>query len=108
MTWVLLKTAPHMAMLQLERDLLESMGIEVRVKNEFLSGAAGDVSPFDAWPELWISSADHKRAQSLLTMPDDSSECWTCHCGEQNEANFEHCWRCSSIREYDPQTDSVD
>ena len=88
MSWVLLKTAPHMAMLQLERDFLESMGIEVRVKNEFLSGAAGDVSPFDAWPELWISSEDLKRAQSLLVMPEASAESWTCHCGEQNDSRF--------------------
>ena len=83
------------------RNILENENIEVYIKNEFLSGAAGDLAPFDTWQELWVEDKDYDKATKLLlTLTDNKvSTNWSCPvCGEANEASFEVCWNCQKER----------
>ena len=36
------------------KNILEGHGIETILKNEYAQGAVGEISAFDAWPELWV------------------------------------------------------
>ena len=79
------------------KNILETHGLEVLVKNEFAQGAIGEISAFDAWPELWVEDADYKNALQVLEAAlSYSGSCdWICnHCQESNDASFEVCWNC--------------
>jgi len=57
-------TAPTVTEAYLMKGILESEGIEVIIKNEHLSGLAGEVPFMDSWPEIWIiddTEAEHAK-----------------------------------------------
>ncbi len=83
------------------KNILENAGIESQVRNEFIAGAAGDISPFDAWPELWVNEASFDKAQELLKMHESIQQTlWRCNeCGEENTSAFELCWNCGKHSE---------
>lgn len=82
------------------KELLAEKKIPCFVKNEFASGAIGELSPIDAAPEVWVFD-DEWQAKALeyialvtAVLPDAQS--WVCNkCGEHNEASFEICWNCA-------------
>jgi hypothetical protein len=84
------------------RNIVESAGIKTVLRNEYASGAAGDLSPFDAWLELWVvNDADYPEAMKIIeTMSSaNNAEEWTCaRCGEKNDSSFDVCWQCQSER----------
>ncbi|MCE2543243.1 MAG: DUF2007 domain-containing protein, partial [Acidobacteria bacterium] len=47
-------SAPVLAQVAHMRQVLEMEGIECRIQGEFRSGAAGEIPPTEAWPELWV------------------------------------------------------
>lgn len=79
------------------KNLLELAGIEVLVKNEFASGAVGDLSAFDAWVELWVDDNKVTKAESIVKEAQnklDTSD-WFCpQCKEPNASSFDICWQC--------------
>jgi len=81
-------------------NLLEQAGIKTLWKNEFASGAIGEVSPFDTWPELWVlDDDDYLVATEIITtaLSDKNAPEWICpQCQEKNDAAFEHCWQCQT------------
>lgn len=85
------------------KNVLEAAGYEVLVKNEFAAGAIGDLSPIDAWPELWLVNADdYEPANQLLKnqykYPPEKGE-WCCqNCHEMNGGAYELCWQCGKER----------
>lgn len=83
-------------------NILEEEGLEVVFRNEFIGGAAGDLSPFDTWLEVWVKEdVQQRHAQSILEQRFKNGESadWNCHqCGEINGASFEICWNCQHIR----------
>ncbi len=80
------------------KNLLESEGINTFIKNEFAQGAAGEISAFDAWPEVWLhDDADFDSAMVMITSLQSTQEAidWICkNCAEKNDASFEVCWQC--------------
>lgn len=84
------------------QQLLEQGGIPCYIKNEFASGAIGELAPMDVQPEVWLTDDEwESRAQHLInefqTANEDKSghSGWHCHqCQEFNAANFEICWQC--------------
>ena len=80
------------------KNIIEQAGFEVVLKNEFAAGAAGDLSPFDTWLELWLTKeSDFLKAKKLLDTELNKSHGsdWFCqHCHERNDAAFEICWQC--------------
>lgn len=99
------------------KDLLDDHQIPYFIKNEFAIGAVGELSPLDAWPEVWLVDAEWQtRAERLIAQFQQwqanhserlrSQSNWFCwQCGEENEANFELCWYCSHERPHDPADD---
>lgn len=84
------------------RNIVESAGIETVLINEYAGGAAGDLSPFDIWLELWVvNDADYVDAMKIieaisLSKPEED---WLCaNCGERNDASFDICWQCQHDR----------
>lgn len=86
------------------KDLLESHHIPCFIKNEYAIGAVGELSPFDAWPEVWLTDPEWEpKANSLIqefSLPPITNEDWFCRqCGERNAATFEICWNCGKAME---------
>ena len=82
------------------KNILEAEGIEIVLKNEFASGAMGEVSPFDTWVELWVrNDSDYERAVSIIenaVQMGNGAE-WFCRkCHEKNDGSFEICWNCQA------------
>lgn len=99
----LLYSSPNVLMVNHIRNLLEVEDIEVRMKNEYLSGGAGELPPTEAWPELWVKERDFSAAQNLLDeffySSTDNQPNWLCPaCGERIEGQFSTCWRCGGER----------
>ena len=103
-------TKVHSAPFPLEienlRNVLEIEGIASEVRTPFLGAARGDIPATECWSELWvIDDAQVDRARRLIQASrENPSEAeagppWTCgHCGEENEQQFDACWRCGSVR----------
>ncbi len=82
---------------------LEDHGIRCTVRNEYLSGGAGDLPPNELWPELWITDERDiepaRRLLQALTEPVAGAAPWRCPgCGEALEGQFSHCWNCGAER----------
>ena len=79
------------------RNVLLTAGIPSELRNQYLSGALGDLPMLETWPQLYVEDADEAAALRALaraaTAPGGAS--WTCEsCGEQLEPQFTSCWRC--------------
>jgi rubrerythrin len=88
------------------RSVLESHGIRTFLKNEFSTGALGELPFVEAVPQLYvIEDGDAERARSLIEKVSReavSAGEWTCpRCGEVSDGNFDQCWKCGESR---PQT----
>lgn len=60
-------TAPTVTEAYLMKGILENEGIEAIIKNEHLSGLAGQVPFMDSWPEVWImDDAEVKHAEAII------------------------------------------
>ena len=82
------------------KNILESYGVKIVVKNEFASSAIGEVSPFDTWVELWVvRDADYDVACRILesAISDRNAVPWICkNCEEENDESFDFCWNCGT------------
>ena len=60
-------TAPTVTEAYLIKGILESEGIETFVKNEHLSGLAGEVPFMESWPEVWvIEDEEVEHAETII------------------------------------------
>lgn len=94
-----LTSSPSLITINHFKNVLESEGIESRIKNEHLGAIAGEMPFVEVWPELWvINDLDYDRATQLISaaISDESpQESWRCRkCGEENEGQFAACWSC--------------
>jgi hypothetical protein len=80
------------------KNLLEAAGIEVLVRNQYLSGAMGELPPAECEAQLWVEERDLERARAVLEAQPASGPDWTCRCGEVLGAQFTQCWRCGAQR----------
>ena len=82
------------------KNILEAHDFDIVVKNEFVSSAIGEVSPFDSWVELWLrNDSDYEKACDIIgsALSKDGDLEWLCgSCSEKNDASFELCWNCQS------------
>ena len=79
------------------RNVLLTAGIPSELRNQYLSGALGDLPLLETWPQLYVEDADEAAALRALaraaTAPAGIS--WICDdCGEVLEPQFTSCWRC--------------
>ena len=91
----------HVGQLQ---SLLEANQIRTFVKNQFSSGALGELPFVEICPQLFIlEEGDLGRAQALLhnELPAQGTDDkpWHCaECGTEVEAVFGQCWQCGAAR----------
>tara|TARA_R110000744_G_scaffold55666_9_gene117601 strand:+ start:9478 stop:9789 length:312 start_codon:yes stop_codon:yes gene_type:complete len=86
------------------KQLLDEHKIPCFIKNEFASGAMGELSPLDCQPEVWLNDASWQaRAETLIEqMQEHTAIEWVCSgCGETNGGNFEVCWQCGQEKHVD-------
>ncbi|MEH6502933.1 MAG: DUF2007 domain-containing protein [Cycloclasticus sp.] len=86
------------------RNYLEQQDIACQIRNEYLTGAAGEMPPIECWPELWImDERDEVMAKKHLAsdpLGEKDLASWVCsHCGEESEGQFSHCWNCEKEHE---------
>ena len=95
-------SAPVLAQVANVKHILEMHGIECRIQGEYRAGAAGELPPTEAWPELWVDDpAQLAEAQRLvdeaIRSADTPQPGWTCpRCREINEGQFGACWNCGT------------
>ncbi|WP_171022410.1 putative signal transducing protein [Thalassotalea litorea] len=90
---------PHLFFVEHMHNILAIEGIETQIKNQFLSGASGDVPVFETWPELWLVNSEQLvKAETLIKKSEqESGDDWLCpSCKELNADSFEICWHCQS------------
>jgi hypothetical protein len=82
------------------KNLLEAAGIRVLVRNQYLSGAMGELPPAECQAELWVmEERDYDKAVAVFEAQAVSGPDWTCRaCGEVLGAQFTQCWRCGAPR----------
>ena len=82
------------------KNIIDNNNIEVTLKNEFSSGAAGVLAPLDTWVELWvIHDSDEEKAKGILSkaLKQHGGYDWFCsQCQEKNDASFDLCWQCQN------------
>ena len=84
------------------KNIIQNAGIEIFLKNEYVAGGAGDLSPFDTWLEVWVEDEDYERATQLINDIQNTKNAadWVCPvCNETNSASFDFCWQCQHERE---------
>ena len=83
------------------RNVLISAGIPCELRNQYLSGAMGELPMIETWPELLVEDSDERYALSVLARAAAVSDeaPWICsECREQLEPQFTCCWRCGHER----------
>jgi len=82
------------------RDRLTHANIVAHIFNQHMQSIAGDVPPDVAGPQVWVDDEDFARAQAILEafrVERERIGTLTCrHCGEENPATFELCWKCGT------------
>ena len=82
------------------KNILNSHGINIVLKNEHASSIIGEVSPFDSWVELWVlDDSDYDEACKVLdgALSNEDEAPWICEsCKEENNASFGSCWKCGT------------
>ncbi len=94
-----LTTAPNLALATLWSDWLTHAGVPSTVQRRYVSSIAGELSPDQTLPEVWLQdAADFARAGSLLKLlRHPTSRRWACPgCLEQIDGPFEQCWNCGT------------
>ncbi|MBU2979442.1 DUF2007 domain-containing protein [Alteromonas sp. C1M14] len=90
-------------LIQQLRSELEREGIPHFIKNEYASGAVGELPWQDAQLEVWLVDDDWydkaARIVSALNPAEVAPVRWRCnHCLEENEGHFDLCWKCQASR----------
>lgn len=85
------------------RNVLENAGIDCQLRNEFLTGGAGDLPLVDCWAEVWVAEHSVARAEQLIHAHSEALTApqldWRCDsCGTQCEGQFDSCWHCGALR----------
>ena len=98
----LIYTHQNNIMVESVRSLLDYEGIETMLKNEYASGATGDLAANETWPEVWVVNERHyKKAAEIVEelLSKKKGPDWFCRkCKEKNADTFELCWSCQSHR----------
>ncbi len=88
------------------QSLLEAHGIETFLKNQYASGALGELPFVEICPQLYVlRERDVAEANRLIRElsfddGDGDGEPWTCPgCGTEVDAGFGACWQCSRPRD---------
>lgn len=95
-----LHTADSLITIAHLKNILEGEGIGCTIRNQFLSGALGDIPAVECWPQLWVTRpGDWLRAKGLLSeflaQPEEPPQAWVCSgCGEHVDGEFAACWNC--------------
>jgi len=101
----LVHTSPNTALINHLRSVLETLGIECRVRGEFLAVAVGELPPIECWAELWVVDDDrHDEAAELVRRESDRDPAalgeWVCpDCAETVDAELTDCWNCGHARD---------
>lgn len=98
-------TSPDAFELQAVRSELDALSIPYMVKNEFASGAIGELPWQDAQQEVWlVDDSWYARASKVIdafTQKSNRSvvpnKDWVCgNCDEENGSAFDVCWQCGA------------
>ena len=90
--------------LYIYRDILESEGVRVELRNENIGAAyVGQFlsNVLSLTPAIWVSEADYPKAKKILDDMENSSISrqtpWQCQkCSEKVESGFLECWNCGT------------
>lgn len=101
--WIKLITAENPVEAGFLSGLLESEGIDTRLRNMELWTAAVEIYfAAGARPSVWVRECEANQARRVLDQRDrsNSGSGWTCRrCGEELDGQFTTCWHCGNDRE---------
>jgi hypothetical protein len=97
--WVIYR-AMDLTDASLLRERLSAAGIQSGLRNDLLQGALGEL-PLTLRPEVYVLSESDVAPSRQLVAEFEAAlerplgpEILCPHCGEENPANFEMCWKC--------------
>ncbi|MDC8832598.1 putative signal transducing protein [Alteromonas gilva] len=97
-----LKSGVGPFVIQQYHDALTEQGIGCVLRNQFISGAAGELPVQDLEPELWLLNVDDARQAEAVwqsLQADSQAVAWVCEgCQEYQDAEFNICWNCQQPR----------
>ncbi len=105
-------TATDLVLVGHLKSVLTAHRVACVIRNEFLSGAVGDLPWSASWPELWIlDEREESLAKRLINQILDpepvTSAVWSCPvCHEVSAPQFELCWQCGEARPATNQHDA--
>ena len=104
----LVYTHPNIAMVVQAQGLIEHASIECELRNQYASGAIGELAPINAWPEVWVAEDRHlERAAAIVKKmqePVRESD-WRCgNCENLSPATFDSCWHCGEDKLRSPES----
>jgi hypothetical protein len=83
------------------RNVLITAGIQCELRNQYLSGALGELPMMETWPQLYVEDGDERFALGALARAAaaPAGVAWECAlCAEEMEPQFTQCWRCGAQR----------
>lgn len=91
---------------QMVQTELERLGIPHFVKNQFASGAIGELAPLDTVQEVWLTDdawldRAKRLVDELVAQGEEQThqEEWQCaECNEMNDGVFVICWSCQASK----------
>jgi len=94
-------TGQVLALVEIMKEVLSMHNIDSHIKNQYLSGAVGEIPPNESWPQLWVADQDFERALMIIEEAQrdspESQEMLICSkCGEEVEGQFAVCWNCGT------------
>lgn len=96
----LVYTHPNIAMVVQAQALVEQAGIDCELRNQYASGAVGELAPISAWPEVWVlNDRFTEQAETVIGAMQEAPDApdWNCsQCENTNPATFESCWHCGA------------
>jgi len=86
------------------KNILETHGIESRVKEAFQGAGMGEIPVIECWHELLlIDNSQYEEAKQIVDEALKPSETdlteWECsNCQEEIEGQFTECWNCGTSK----------
>lgn len=86
------------------KNVLVNEGFDCFTKNDYLTGAIGELPLNECWLEIWITEdSQYDKAKEIIknafTTKTSTRPRWRCSdCGEEHEPQFTECWNCGKNR----------
>lgn len=100
--WVTIYKAENTLEANIVKGLIQTAGIECKIKGEMLQGALGEIPYDQAQVSVQVYAIKERHARQILVnyqQVKQSAPDWVCpNCNEHNGSTFDFCWSCETLK----------